>query len=706
MFVRRSSSRNFLFVLACLLQGFALLAQNDVTPIVQTTPTGTLTTVAAPTAGVNMNDPHISGNLACYTQINNDAFTVQYFNLATGAGTQVPNPNTAQNMDFLCDVRGSVITFTRVTDATQACAAICTEIWTFDTSVSGGQPVQLTPDTIYAQESRIGDQTIIWQQNNSTVVGAYDIIAYNRSTGASQQLDPSPITGTVNQELNISPNGTVAVWVNCPVGDSVDCNIWEATLANGSWTAQQLTSSGTSSHPATDGNIVTWSCLCSGVQSVYWQPVGGGTEEILNAGGSELNPSASSGYIAFDWLLAGGSNLNLAVYNASNNDLYDVTSDLVAAGLYAAGQDANLPDISVTNGQLTAVWQVGVPGTTIYAYSFNIGAPVYIANAGSNSVSVINPSTNAVADTIAVGSTPVDVAISPSGSTAYVVNAGSSSVSVINTATQTVAATITVGLAPAHVAATPNGAEAYVTNVGSNSVSVINTSTNAIVATIPVGYGPTGVAITPNGSTLYVLNTLSGSVSVVSTSTNSVIANVRVGALPSSVAITANGALAYVVNSGSNSVSVINTSTNAVVGTVKVGVLPLDVAITPNGGTAYVANSGSKSVSVFSCTSLPCTGATTVSVGSLPSHVVISADGTTAYVTNAGSSSVSVINTASNTVATTVTVGTAPLTAAIDGGNVYVLNALSSSVSAINASSNSVAATISVGSDPVAIGVQ
>jgi YVTN family beta-propeller protein len=45
---------------------------------------------------------------------------------------------------------------------------------------------------------------------------------------------------------------------------------------------------------------------------------------------------------------------------------------------------------------------------------------VYITNEGSKSVSVINPSTNTVVSTVAVGLNPIDAAVTPNGATAYV----------------------------------------------------------------------------------------------------------------------------------------------------------------------------------------------------------------------------------------------------------------------------------------------
>src|SRR5258708_31736663 len=100
----------------------------------------------------------------------------------------------------------------------------------------------------------------------------------------------------------------------------------------------------------------------------------------------------------------------------------------------------------------------------------------YVANNATNTVSVINTSTNAVVKTIAVGSGPYAVAINQAGSNAYVANFSSNTVSVITTSTNTVTATIAVGSGPTNLVFAPNGKTAFVTNSTSNSVSVINTS--------------------------------------------------------------------------------------------------------------------------------------------------------------------------------------------------------------------------------------
>jgi YVTN family beta-propeller protein len=57
---------------------------------------------------------------------------------------------------------------------------------------------------------------------------------------------------------------------------------------------------------------------------------------------------------------------------------------------------------------------------------------VYVANAISNSVSVISGKTHTVTATITVGSTPAAVAVNPATGTVYVTNAVSNTVSVIS----------------------------------------------------------------------------------------------------------------------------------------------------------------------------------------------------------------------------------------------------------------------------------
>jgi YVTN family beta-propeller protein len=299
---------------------------------------------------------------------------------------------------------------------------------------------------------------------------------------------------------------------------------------------------------------------------------------------------------------------------------------------------------------------------------------LYVANNGSNNVSVIDTATNTVVGTpIPVGNGPQGTAVTPGGTPAIVANQLSKTVSVIDMiASPPSVATVTLagGSNPSRVAITPNGLYAYVANNGSNTVSVITTATNAVAATVTVGSFPFAVAITPNGQLAYVTNDGSQAVSVIDTATNTPLTGpgypITVGASPLGIAITPSGQYAYVANGSSNTVSVIDTTTNPpnVIATIPAGSSPSGVAINPDGAHVYVTNQTSNTVSVIdTATNTPLTGpGYPIAVGLHPDGVAVTPDGTRVYVANRNSNTVSVIDTTNNppNVTATVTVGNSP----------------------------------------------
>jgi YVTN family beta-propeller protein len=114
----------------------------------------------------------------------------------------------------------------------------------------------------------------------------------------------------------------------------------------------------------------------------------------------------------------------------------------------------------------------------------------------------------------------------------YVVNADSNTVSVIDKTTRTVMTTIPVGNNPLGIARGPLGfEEVYVANRDDDTVSVIDPTTDSVTATIAVGDGPYAFAVGIN--TLYVANEAPstpgmGTVSVIDLNTRTVTATVAV----------------------------------------------------------------------------------------------------------------------------------------------------------------------------------
>jgi len=99
---------------------------------------------------------------------------------------------------------------------------------------------------------------------------------------------------------------------------------------------------------------------------------------------------------------------------------------------------------------------------------------------------------------------PGGIALHPSAPRLYVANFGSDTVSVIDTDRNAVIATINtrtdpnVRTAPNDIALSPRGDRAYVTLPNSNQLAVLDTSDNSMLRAVPIGSDPIERAI-PNG---------------------------------------------------------------------------------------------------------------------------------------------------------------------------------------------------------------
>jgi YVTN family beta-propeller protein len=169
---------------------------------------------------------------------------------------------------------------------------------------------------------------------------------------------------------------------------------------------------------------------------------------------------------------------------------------------------------------------------------------------------------------VPVGSHPDGVAVDPRGELAYVANSGSNSVSVIDIKKQSVVRAILVGRAPQKVAIDPDGRHIYVTNFGDNTVSVIDAPTQLglnyvqsllklkVNNIIPVGLNPRGLAVAPDSHTAFVVNVGEDTMSVIDTENSTVVRTAYVGYSPDQVAVSRDGT-AYVTSRGDGTVTII-----------------------------------------------------------------------------------------------------------------------------------------------------
>ena len=321
------------------------------------------------------------------------------------------------------------------------------------------------------------------------------------------------------------------------------------------------------------------------------------------------------------------------------------------------------------------------------------GSRLYVTNAFSNALLVIDAINHNIVETIDVGVVPIDVVIHPNGSRVYVTNRDSATVSVIDTATNTVIGSpIPVGDTPEGIAISPDGTRIYVANQaqgGFGTVTVIDSTNDSVVTTVPIGSGsgPSGIAVHPDGSRVYVANVGTGSspgntVTIIDTATNVIIKNVTVGTAPRHLGFTPDGRFVYVSNVASDNLSVIDTTTDTAVGApFSVAAGPGGIAISADGNRAYVANGGPEVfsrpggvfdfVSVLDLSTTPPTLLRTVTVDQMPIDVAITPDRGCLFVANIRVHNISALDTQSDTVVATIPAGSNPA-----GIAVYVANVL------------------------------
>jgi YVTN family beta-propeller protein len=247
---------------------------------------------------------------------------------------------------------------------------------------------------------------------------------------------------------------------------------------------------------------------------------------------------------------------------------------------------------------------------------------VYIANTGSNTVSVLNTADNTIARNIALprGSRPIGVAVSPSGRYLYTADGRANRVSVLDTRAGRLVTSVRVGTQPLSVAVAPDGKTVYAANSGSGDVSVIDARTNRVARAIPTGRFPSGVAVTPDGASVYVTNELSG-VTVINADNGTVEARLREPS-PFSVAMSPNGDRAYVTSLGPGRVTGIDTETHRVSSTVSVGPPGTDpFTVRATRDALYVANQGASTLSIIDPTTLRTTA--TIGTGNSPYGIAV-----------------------------------------------------------------------------------
>jgi YVTN family beta-propeller protein len=314
---------------------------------------------------------------------------------------------------------------------------------------------------------------------------------------------------------------------------------------------------------------------------------------------------------------------------------------------------------------------------------------VYVVNsggaAGQGSVSVINAENNTVAATIAVHRQPVSIEIETAGDFAYVANAGSNTISVLDLKARREIAAIGAGEEPAAARLSPDGKTLVVANRYGNSVSIFDLPslaepvasprTPTVRAVFEGCPGASDAVILPDSSKAFVACSAGHQIMAIalarrearpethpaqpgSARPDRMEALLDVGQAPLHLALKPDGGELFVSNALSDSISEVVTSTNDVLGSYLMGDSPVRGLVSSDNSMLYVANFHSQYVTPYAIDDGKRLGS--IHVGDGPSALAFSSSGLLLFAVDARSGDIAVVRTGSRSLFTLLPTGRNP----------------------------------------------
>src|SRR3954470_12970255 len=300
---------------------------------------------------------------------------------------------------------------------------------------------------------------------------------------------------------------------------------------------------------------------------------------------------------------------------------------------------------------------------------------VYAAEQFSNTVSVIDPSTNTNLGVIRLGDPqPMNLSplyrgqvlvhglgFSPDRKTLAIVSIASNSVTFVDTATNRVKHTTYVGRSPHEAFFTQDGSEVWVTVRGEDYVAVLDGTTYAEKMRITVPNGPGMTIFSPDGRYGYVCSSFSPETVVVSTVTHGIVGRMKqVSPFCPNIAASPDGEQVWLTLKDVGKTMVFAAKPPFdVLRVIDTGPITNHVNLvqTQRGQFAYVTVGGLNQVKVFRTTDFQ--QVATIPVGDLPHGIWPSGDGTRVYVGIENGDAVTAIDTSTNRVIATIPNGQA-----------------------------------------------
>ena len=210
-----------------------------------------------------------------------------------------------------------------------------------------------------------------------------------------------------------------------------------------------------------------------------------------------------------------------------------------AARSEIAGFDKASREVATVFPAGRAPWGVAVDGFSNRAY---------VALSDEDQIAIFDTGTGEEQNRIRlnVGDQPREIALTPDRRTLVTANAGSNSVSIVDTAAMTEIGRVAVGVEPSTVLVDRRGQRAYAFNLGSNSFSVVDLANRMLVATVGTDEQPLRGQLDRSGTRLYVASARSPVLTVYSVSDFSVQNRVHIGLGASGIKVDSSSDLLFV----------------------------------------------------------------------------------------------------------------------------------------------------------------
>lgn len=298
-------------------------------------------------------DPRSFGDVVAYTDDQGGVSArIKYFDLTAKAAHSIP---TAQNaIDFLADVSGNTIAFTRLSAGSSGI---------FEYSINSGTTSEVAPLTAPATANRrdptVGDSTVAWEDVGVSSSSDPEIVIVGASTTHRLTND-----ALADRNPNLSQDGQTLVWEKC----SANCDVYAATGSGGSWVTTPVATSAADEIGAdANGAHIVYASNAGGDYHVYVTLGGSATQLVVPGSVSESHPAIAGTFVAFE--ASNGTQTDIWVYDLVTKTARRITD---------TPDSEVLADVTTTvsggTRTTTVAWQVIEADSNVYASQFQTPA--------------------------------------------------------------------------------------------------------------------------------------------------------------------------------------------------------------------------------------------------------------------------------------------------------------------------------------------